>query len=158
MLDWIVAFAVALALAGGVLAFERWRRAQRRATAATPPQDEVVMRLDEGRATRFYVSRNLPTGARAGLVNLTSTTLVLTEARLIMATHHGRVLEATPLTPIAFRCVGPRRLVAEGMHPDGKTTVRLEIIIDEPEAWVSDFQQMLGTPAAPRNGAATAPS
>ena len=47
------------------------------------------------------MDQNLPTGAAAGLVNLTATTLVLTEARLILATHHGRVLEATTRSPIA---------------------------------------------------------
>ncbi len=154
MLDWVVALAVALAGAFGFVAFERWRRAQRRAMAATPPDDETVLRLAEGRPTRLYVDRNLPTGAAAGLVNLTSTTLVLTEARLILATHHGRVLEATARSPIAFRCVGPRRLVAEGLHPDGHTHVRLEIVVDDPEAWVAEYQNTLGSPGPAESGAA----
>jgi hypothetical protein len=136
------------------VAFERWRRAQRRALAATPPDDETVLRVVEGRPTRLYVDRNLPTGAAAGLVNLTSTTLVLTESRLILATHHGRVLEATGRSPIAFRTVGPRRLVAEGLHPDGHTHVRLEIVVDDPDAWVADYQRNLGAPGPVQTGAA----
>jgi hypothetical protein len=154
MLDWVVALAVALAGAFGFVAFERWRRAQRRALAATPPAEETVLRVVEGRPTRLYVDKNLPTGAAAGLVNLTSTTLVLTEARLILATHHGKVLEATAHRPIAFRCVGPRRLVAEGLHPDASTNVRLEIVVDDPEAWVADYQQWLGSPGPARSDAA----
>jgi hypothetical protein len=154
MLDWVVALATALTGAFGFLAFERWRRAQRRALAATPPADETVLKVAEGKSTRLYVDRNLPTGAAAGLVNLTSSTLVLTEARLILATHHGRVLEATAKSPIAFRCVGPRRLVAEGLHPDGKTHVRLEIVVDDPESWVADYHAALGTPGPVQTGAA----
>ena len=154
MLDWVVALAVLVAGAFGFMAFERWRRAQRRAMAATPPDDETVLRLAEGRPTRLYVDRNLPTGAAAGLVNLTSTTLVLTEARLILATHHGRVLEATARSSIAFRTVGPRRLVAEGLHPDGQTHVRLEIVVDDPDAWVAEYQSTLGSPGPIKSGAA----
>ena len=58
-----VALAVALAGAFGFVAFERWRRAQRRVLAATPPDDETVLRVAEGRPTRLYVDQSLPTGS-----------------------------------------------------------------------------------------------
>ena len=64
---------------------------------------------------------------------------------LRFVTGHGVVLELGPDSTGQARCVGPRRLVLEGHHPKTQTPVRVELLIDEPEAWVTEIGERLRT-------------
>ena len=72
--------------------------------------------------------------------------LSLSDARLLIATHHGRVLELTREQPGAVRCTGPRRLVIEGarQRADGPMSVRAELIVDDAERWAEEAAARIG--------------
>lgn len=122
--------------------FNAWRRS-RRLRGSVLPDGETVVREVEECAVRLFLNRSIPGGPRAP-GGRDRARLVLSEARLILSTGHGRVLEITADRPGSVRCTGPRRLVIEGQHPTGRADVRAELAVADAEAWQSDAEALSG--------------
>ena len=88
-----------------------------------------------GRRTLLTGAAGLLGGPKSMSINSTRADLSMSDARLVVSTHHGRVLELTRDQPGSVRCTGPRRLVIEGarQRADGPMSVRAELIVDAPE-------------------------
>ncbi|MCB9741094.1 MAG: hypothetical protein H6741_29610 [Alphaproteobacteria bacterium] len=141
-----IVLAVVIALTAGL---QLYRGAVRR-RAATPPQGEAIQRQAQSIAARIFVDRSIFNGPQARKTNRAPADLVLTPERLLVATHHGRILELTRGNPGFARCTGPRRLVIEGQRPmkDGAVQVRVELILDAAEQWAAESAKALGSQEA----------
>ncbi|GEM_PF-2251751 len=120
-------------------------RRRRRVRAATVPA-EHVLRQARKLPARVFVDRDVVGGPQKGRTNRSQADLVLTQGRLLVATHQGRVLELTTRNPGSVRCTGPRRLILEGerLQKAGLMKVRIELICDDAEAWVELAASELG--------------
>ncbi len=127
----------------GLLTATLRRRNRVRASAVPPDQ---VLREARGIPARVFVDRDVLGGPQARRTNRSKADLVLTQGRLLVATHHGRVLELTPPHPGSVRCTGPKRLVLEGnrLRKEGLLKVRVELICHDAEAWVDLAERELG--------------
>lgn len=135
---------VGLSLVGlGVLS--ALMRKRRRVKASEVPAASI---LREARRlpARVFVDKDVVGGPQADRTNRSHADLVLTDGRLLVATHLGRVLELTPTNPGSVRCTGPRRLILEGerLQKAGVMKVRVELICDDAEGWVDVAEQQLG--------------
>lgn len=122
------------ALLTGAL-IQRTRRWQREAAARLDP-GEAVRLSAAGLPARLTVARSLTGGPVDGAVHPTRADLALGERTFVLATHHGRMVQIDAAHPGSAVTTGPRRLVIEGEHPSGFTRVRVELLVDAPEAWV----------------------
>ncbi len=120
-------------------------RKRRRVQASSIP-DAHVLRAARKLPARVFVERSVLGGPQAGRTNRGQADLVLTEGRLLVATHQGRVLELTRDRPGSVRCTGPRRLVIEGsrLQKEGEVLVRVELICQEAEDWAQVAAEHLG--------------
>ena len=120
-------------------------RRQRRVKASKVSAAHVIKEARKLPA-RVFVDKSVVGGPQRGRTNRSQADLVLTEGRLLVATHQGRVLELTPRNPGSVRCTGPRRLILEGerLQKKGVMQVRVELICDEAEAWVEIASSSLG--------------
>ncbi|MED5369456.1 MAG: hypothetical protein VX899_00455 [Myxococcota bacterium] len=159
MLDWILAGVVVLicaALASAGLRFGR-KQKRRQAAALSKGETPVLQQLDV--PARVYVDRTLLGGPVAGKINHLDTDILLTEGRLVVATHQGRLLEVLPGKDGSVRCTGPGRLVIEGMRPSAKEDilVRVEALVPTADQWAARAKELLGTrtsavPTRPKMG------
>ncbi len=129
----------------GLGVFSTMLRKRRRVRAADVP-DAHLLRAARKLPARVFIERSVLGGPQAGRTNRGQADLVLTNGRLLVATHQGRVLELTPERPGSVRCTGPRRLVIEGgrLLKEGELKVRVELICDEAEAWAQLAAEHLG--------------
>ncbi|MCP4809017.1 MAG: hypothetical protein GY913_23570 [Proteobacteria bacterium] len=120
-------------------------RSRQRTRAATV--DEPVMLEARGVTARIFVDASVLAGPAAGKINRAQADLVLTGARLLIATHHGRLLELDANNGGSVRCTGPGRLVIEGerRRVGGPSKVRVEILTSDAELWASTAQQAIGS-------------
>lgn len=127
---------------GGLSLYRRLRRQ----SGARLPDGERPLREVRGASARVFVERDVLGGPRSMSVNTTRADLTMSDARLVVATHHGRVLELTREHPGAVRCTGPRRLVIEGarQRADGPLSVRAEVIVDDAERWAEEASARIG--------------
>ncbi len=148
---------VAIGLGAAIRGAGALRR--RRGTRRIPP----ALRTRQAQRIRVRVevdaSSVLP-GMNAARRNVTTADLALSEARMVLSSERGVLLDLTagrsrPLR--AARCTGPGRLVLEGDAPRMNGEVgqfRIELAIDHAEAWASDLRRYVSpTPSeagAPR--------
>ena len=91
---------------------------------------------------RLTVDNNAPGGLRPGRDYRGNGHLVLLSDRLILATDQGRVLEVSASQPGNIRAPGPRMIIIEGSHPSGRARVRVEMVIDDEQAWVKSVEAL----------------
>lgn len=153
-MSWLAAIVVVglgVALVGAL--FER-RRAQLRArSAALPGQAGPAQLAATGVQARLLTDAALP-GLRADVAHRLRVDLVLGAAGFRVGSHLGCLLASAAGQAVDARCVGPRRLVVEGVHPSGRARVRLELVIAGADLWAAALHGVVGPTAAPR---ATAP-
>ena len=127
---------------GGLSLYRRFRRQ----SGARLPDGEPLVRQVRGASARVFVERDVLGGPKSMSINSTRADLSLSDARLVVSTHHGRVLELTRDQPGSVRCTGPRRLVIEGarQRADGPMSVRAELIVDDAERWALEAAARLG--------------
>lgn len=147
----VVVVVCSLIAAGGGLA---WSRSRRRRNAGRLLPGEQLLRRADGVSARVFVERDLLAGPRAHGINQAKADVILTDKRLTLATHHGRLLEITREVGGSVRCVGPRRLVIEvdPLHSKGSNKLRAELVLDDAEAWAQDAERQLGTQKAALTG------
>lgn len=157
MIDWILAVVLVLACAAGASAALRFARKKRRRASGELPAGEAPVLKQEDIPSRVYVDRTVLAGPVAGKINNMDADIVLTEKRLVVSTHQGRLLEITPQAGGSVRCTGPGRLVIEGSKPraDGEILVRVEALVATAETWSKRSAELLGTrtsaiPGAPQ--------
>ena len=139
---WISAALVfTLACLGGFLVQVSRRR--RRASGARPREGERVVMAAEGLSSRVFVDQDLLGGPSAGGINRTHADLLLTPERLVVSTHHGRLLELTSGSGGSVRNTGPNRLVIEGTL--GQVKIRVEALCDQAEQWSRAAEQAIHT-------------
>lgn len=141
VLSVLFAFAVAATL-GGLLKLSRTRSRQKAATV-----DEDVLLDARSVPARVIVDHDVLGGPVAGKINRADADLVLTAKRLIVATHHGRILELRKDQGGSVRSTGPGRLVIEGTRPraEGDSKVRIELHTLEAEKWAGRAAAVLQT-------------
>jgi len=131
---WISAALVfGLAIVGS-FGLGQFRKSVRR-RAVRPGEGEQVLLTASGLSARVFVDRDLLAGPRAGTINRSRIDLLLSQDRLLVASHHGRLLELTERTGGSVRSTGPNRLVIEGQRPGQGARVRIEILCDRAEEW-----------------------
>ncbi len=118
-------------------------RKRRRTRAAQPREGEEVVMAAEGLSSRVYVDKDLLGGPTAGGVNRAHANLMLTQDRLVVSTHHGRLLELTSGSGGSVRNTGPNRLVIEGSL--GQVKIRVEALCDQAEQWARAAEQAIQT-------------
>ena len=157
MIDWILALVLVLACAAGASAALRFTRKKRRRACAKLPAGEAPVLQQVDIPSRVYVDRTLLAGPVAGKINNMDADIILTEKRLLVSTHQGKLLELTQASTGSVRCTGPGRLVIEGSKPraDGEILVRVEALVATAETWSLRSAELLGTrrsaiPGAPR--------
>lgn len=138
----LITLGIFSAFGGGLSLYRRLRRE----SGARLPDGEALVRQARGASARVFVERDVLGGPRSMSVNTTRADLALSDTRLVVATHHGRVLELTRDQPGAVRCTGPRRLVIEGarQRADGPLSVRAELIVDDAERWAEEASARIG--------------
>ncbi len=138
-------FLVVAASLVGLGLVSAWVRRHRRVKAADIP-DGLVRKQARKVPARVFVDKDVVGGPQAGRTNRSQADLVMTEGRLLVATHQGRVLELTRRNPGSVRCTGPRRLILEGerIQKKGVMKVRVELICDEAQAWADLAAEELG--------------
>jgi hypothetical protein len=157
VLDWILALVMVIACAAGANAALRFARKKRRRASGKLPAGEAPVLQQVDIPSRVYVDRTVLAGPVAGKINNMAADIILTEKRLVVSTHQGKLLEITPQTEGSVRCTGPGRLVIEGSKPraDGEILVRVEALVATAETWSQRSAELLGTrrsaiPGAPR--------
>lgn len=149
-IPWTGLFGVSLIVAAAVLAgllvrAWRWRKRQR---GTRLPHEAAPEREARRLPGRLFVETTIVGGPKAGGFTRVLADLVIgpsglmgldgTGQRVLLAaTQHGRVLQIDPARPGRGFCTGPGRLVLEGMHPSGLSRVRLEVMVDDAEAWAA---------------------
>ncbi len=118
----------------GSIALGQFRKRVRR-RAVRPAEGEAVLLTASGLSARVFVDRDLLAGPRAGAINRSRVDLLLSQNRLLAATHHGRLLELTEQSGGSVRNTGPDRLVIEGQRPGKGAKVRIEVLCDRAEEW-----------------------
>jgi hypothetical protein len=120
-------------------------RRQRRVKASAVPAAHVIKEARKVPA-RVFVDKDMVGGPQQGRTNRSQADLVLTDGRLLVATHQGRVLELTSRNPGSVRCTGPRRLILEGerLQKEGVMKVRVELICDDAQSWADVAALELG--------------
>lgn len=108
-----------------------WRR--KKATKLHP--DETLVRMANSFGVKIQSNKPFKGGPMAGTVVVGLGRMVLTDKRLVLATHIGRILELSESNRGLARAVGPKRLVILGKHPNGTSELRLELVIPEEEEW-----------------------
>ncbi|MEY3212579.1 MAG: hypothetical protein RIT28_3060 [Pseudomonadota bacterium] len=138
----LITFGIFSTFGGGLSLYRRLRRQ----SGARLPAGEPLVRQVQGASARVFVERDVLGGPKSMSVNSTRADLSMSDARLLIATHHGRVLELTRDQPGAVRCTGPRRLVIEGarQRADGPMRVRAEVIVDDAERWAQEAAARIG--------------
>ena len=141
MWSWLISFAIVLsgfvAAAWGMKVF---RRRSRFAAVQVEGQSAVREAMDV--PVRLTVDNNAPGGLRPGRDYRGNGHLVLLSDRLILATDQGRVLEVSASQPGNIRAPGPRMIIIEGSHPSGRARVRVEMVIDDEQAWVKSVEAL----------------
>lgn len=137
----LFAFAVAATL-GGLLKLSRKRAREKAATV-----DEEVLYEARSVPVRVMLDHDMLGGPAAGKINRADADLILTAKRIVVATHHGRVLEIRKDQGGSVRSTGPGRLVLEGvrMRPSGDSKVRIECHLPESEVWADKAAKILST-------------
>ena len=138
----LITFGIFSSFSGGLALYRRFRRE----AGARLPDGEALVKQVRGASARVFVERDVLGGPKSMSINSTRADLSMSDARLVVATHHGRVLELTRDQPGSVRCTGPRRLVIEGARQrgDGPMRVRAEVIVDDAERWVQEAAARLG--------------
>ncbi|MCB9762645.1 MAG: hypothetical protein H6739_22790 [Alphaproteobacteria bacterium] len=146
ILSTLIVVTAAVAVGGLLLLYRRFNRQQ----AARLPDGEVALRQARSVPARVFVEKTLMAGPRANGINHARADLSLSPARLVVATHHGRILELTPARAGSARVTGPRRLVVEGerLRKDGPMQIRVELILDDAQAWADACAATLGSEQA----------
>ena len=111
--------------------YQRWRC---RASTRLRTDEALVLQKDRV-AMHIQVDSNISSALRAGLSFRGEGRLVLSDARLILGSTKGRLLELSMLSPGTIRAIGPRRLLLIGFHPSKKGIVRAELVIDNEAEW-----------------------
>ena len=136
-MSWILTIVAVVSGALTVKAALDMLRRRRRAAAVRLPEDAVILREAKEVPVRLWVDRSIAGGPSADGINRGAGHMVLTEHSFVLATWQGRVLEVAVDHPGEARCVGPRQLVIEGLHPTGRARVRAEIIVDDAADWAA---------------------
>ncbi|MFT5684581.1 MAG: hypothetical protein ACI8RZ_005522 [Myxococcota bacterium] len=142
MLSWLISIAVVLG--GFVLAawgMKLFRQRNRAAAARIPKQTPSREAVDV--AVRLTCDAIAPGGLRPGRDYRGLGHMVLVGERLVLATDQGRVLEVSRSLPGQVRAPGPRMLIVEGSHPSGRARVRVELVVDEEQAWAADIEGLM---------------
>jgi hypothetical protein len=136
-MSWLAAILIVgtgVALLGAL--FERQRAQGRARSAAFPGRGNAALRTARGVRARLLTDAALP-GLRADVAHRLLVDLVLAAEGFRVGSHLGCLLATSADQKVVARCVGPRRLVVEGVHPSGRARLRLELAIDEPEVWAA---------------------
>jgi hypothetical protein len=141
MLSWVIS--IAAVLSGFVLAawgMKIFRRRSRAAAVRIKGQQPVKEAIDI--PVRLTVDNTAPGGLRAGRDYRGSGHMVIAGERLILATDQGRVLEISTSLPGQVRAPGPRMMIIEGSHPSQRARVRVELVVDDEQGWVSAIERL----------------
>lgn len=144
-MSYVLSGVVALVVAIALMSLVNLNRKRTRTRAATV--DEPVVMEVRGVPARVFVDASVLAGPAAGKLNRAQADIVLTEARLLVATHQGRLLELAAGAGGSVRCTGPGRLVIEGERKrvSGPSKVRIEVLTADAEAWARRAEAALGT-------------
>ena len=142
MLSWLLSIAIVLSgFALAALGMKVFRRRSRAAAVQlkehTPEREAVDVPV------RLTVDNVAPGGLRPGRDYRGNGHIVIVGGRLILATDQGRVLEVSDGLPGQVRAPGPRMMIVEGSHPSGRARVRVELVIDDEQAWVRDVEALM---------------
>ena len=142
MLSWLIS--IALVLGGFVLVawgMQLFRRRSRAAAVRIKGHEPSRQAVDV--AVRLTCDAVAPGGLRPGRDYRGLGHMVLSGGRLALATDQGRVLEVSESLPGQVRAPGPRMLIIEGSHPSGRARVRVELVVDEEQAWAAAIEALL---------------
>lgn len=146
-MDWVLAIGVVvLGVIGVSVGLGISRNVKRKQAAKVPAGEQAKLEAKRVNA-RVMVDRSLLGGPVAGKINAMTADLVLTDKRLVVATHQGRVLELMAGKGGSVKCTGPMRLVIEGTRPmaKGELKVRVEAVVDGADRWANQAREHLGT-------------
>lgn len=142
MWSWLISIAVVLsgfvAAAWGMKLFRRKSRAAAVRLKEHAPDREAV-----DIPVRLTVDSVAPGGLRPGRDYRGSGHMVIAGGRLMLATDQGRVLEVSESLPAQVRAPGPRMMIVEGSHPSGRARVRVELVVDDEQGWVSAVEGLM---------------
>ena len=141
---WLSVAIVLGVIVSGNIALAASRKASRKSAARLREGEELLLKLlDQG--ADVTVERDLPTGLRKGKTRV-RLDMVLSSERLVIATHHGKLLEFTGADG-SVRSTGPSRLVLEGQRaePVGATHVRVDIVTPTAIQWAEMAEEHLST-------------
>ena len=116
----------------------------RRSWGARSVPGERVLRRGKAMPARFWVSRGREGGPRTKRTMRDKATLVLTDARLVVATRYGIIVELPGSDIDGIRCTGPGRLVIEGHPPGTYNPSRVELLTPDATTWVDAYHSMRG--------------
>ncbi len=120
----------------------------RQLAQVTLRKGERLRRQARGVTARINCDQRLAPGLRTNATNQRQILVVLTNQRLALATWRGVLVDINPGDALRVSTTGPKRLVIEGLRQArSKSTmaaqVRIELLVEETEAWVEDVRRML---------------